>query len=40
MFSGIELLLLDSQVPSPPQFCAWNLFLALDGGFNRVGVRP
>ena len=24
-------LLLDSQVPSPPQLCPWNLFLVQDG---------
>ena len=33
-------LLLDSQVPSPPQFCAGNFFFELDGRFDRIGVWP
>ena len=40
MFSEVELLLLDSQVPSPSQLCAWNRFLALDGRLDRVRVWP
>ena len=31
MFSEAGSPLLDSQVPSPPQLCPWNLFLVLDG---------
>ena len=40
MLSEAASLLLDSQVPSPPQLCPWNLLLALDGRFDRVGVWP
>jgi hypothetical protein len=32
-------LLLDSQVPSSPQLCPWNLFLVQNGRLDRIRVR-
>ena len=40
MFSEAGSPLLDSQVPSPPQLCPWNLFLVQDGRLDRIRVRP
>lgn len=40
MFPEAEPLLLDSQVPSAPQFRAGNFFSSLDGRFDRIGVWP
>jgi hypothetical protein len=39
-FSETDSLLLDSQVPSSPQLCPWNLFLVQDGFLDRIRVRP
>jgi len=39
-FSETGSLLLDSQVPSSPQLCPWNLFLAQDCRLDRIRVRP
>lgn len=40
LISKLRKLLLDSQVPSPPQLSAGDFFFALDGRFDRVDVWP
>jgi hypothetical protein len=40
MFSEAGALLLDSQMPSPPQRSTGNFFFALDGRFDHIGVWP
>jgi len=40
MFSEAGSLLLDTQVPSPPQLSAGNFFFMLNGCLDRIRVWP